>query len=87
MPASTRSSAMTRSPCGNRLVDLGDDLLHLLAPSVRKFVSVILNAAKFTRRSLDATFVSDSTLTVPSAGFSPLLGAYDTAEYATMCFC
>ena len=69
MLASTRSSAITRSPGVTDATISSTTVRSCSRGSVGKLGSAILSSEKFTSRSSRATLVSDSTLTVPSAGF------------------
>src|SRR5262245_40901061 len=77
--ASTRSSAITRSSSGSDLSMSDVISLTFSFGSVGKFASTIFMFEKLTSRSATATFVSASSLTVPSAGLSAVCGRYDTA--------
>jgi hypothetical protein len=68
MPASTRSSAITRSPCGIALLISATISCIWLLSRVGKFESVIVKTEKSTRRSLTDTLVWASAVTVPSTG-------------------
>src|SRR5262245_43031448 len=70
MLASTRSSAITFSSSGIALSMASLIVRTWSFESVWKLASVTLMAVRLTRRSATDTFVSASSLTVPTAGFS-----------------
>ena len=70
MLARTRSSAITRSSSGTDAAISASTVCNCSRGSVGKLGSVILKSEKLTRRSSTATLVSDSTLSVPSAGLA-----------------